>query len=35
MIDENPFLVQYYSLNCKLNVTAKRKDDEGKYFLKI
>ena len=31
MIDENPFLVQFYSLNCKLNVTAKRIDDEGKY----
>ena len=32
MIDENPFLVQFYSLNCKLNVTAKRKDDDGKYY---
>ena len=26
------FLVQFYSLNCKLNVTSKRIDDEGKEY---
>ena len=30
MQDGIPFLVHFYSLNCRLNVTAKRIDDQGK-----
>ena len=33
MSDGIPFLVHFYSLNCKLNVTAKRLDEEGKYIF--
>ena len=32
MIDDTPLLVQFYSINCKLVVTAKRVDDKGEYY---
>ena len=30
--DDDKFLVQFYSLNCKLNVTSKKLDDKGAYY---
>ena len=34
LMDFKQFLVQFYSLNCKLNVTSRRVDDEGNYYYK-
>ena len=34
LMEFKQFLVQFYSLNCKLNVTSRRVDEEGKYYYK-